>query len=376
VTERGAGEGSSEAPPRPRIALAIRHYNNAPFVEAALASAFAQTYAPLDIVFVDDASSDGGYEIAQRLAAAYRGPHRVIVARNERNVGLGEQNNRILALSRGEIIVFLDADDIALPERCEKIWRAFREGGPGLLGVVSYFDLIDAAGRPITGLSPGSVTNRQNAEDWSAEALARERGGPSGAVAAFRREIYERGVSLAGLRQSDDLVIGFRCLLLGRLATLREALVLRRVHLDNMSGPMRPGWSGKDLAAWHARYMREKVLVPGFMRRDIARFARAGLIEAARAGRLDREVRLYARELKLLRVAPRLPAWRGWTLYFALRRLGTDWRRSIRLTLQAAAPSLAMMLLRRNAVIHRRAAMEAAASASPSAANHSASRRP
>ena len=342
---------------RPLITVAMRHYNNAPFVEAALESAFAQTYAPIDIVFIDDNSSDGGFEIAQRMAAAYRGPHRVILSRNEKNVGLGEQNNRVMALSPGEIIVFADADDISMPNRCQRIYETFRDGGPDLLGVGCFFDLIDQEGRTID-LPPETSAAQEPDALWTPENLALEIAGPQGAVSAHRRSVYQAGVSLAGLRQGDDMVIGFRCLLIGRMAAIPELLVRRRVHLDNMSGPIRYGWSGRDLSSWYRRFLREKVMVPGFMLRDLDKFAREGRIARARADELSGVVRAYARQFKLLRVVPRLSFWRRWTLYWGLRRAGLARRRALRLTLQVLAPTVAMFFLRRNPIFARRKAME------------------
>jgi glycosyltransferase involved in cell wall biosynthesis len=348
---------SAESGPRPLITIAMRHYNNAPFVKTALESAFAQTYSPIDIVFIDDASTDNGFEIAQAMAAGYHGPHRLILARNEKNVGLGEQNIRILKLSPGEIIVFADADDISLPNRCQRVYETLRDGGPTLLGVGCFFDFIDLEGRKID-LPPDTVSAREPDSLWTAENLAREAAGPQGAASAHRRWVYDAGVSLSGLRQGDDMVIAFRCLLLGRLSAVPEVLVRRRVHLDNMSGPIRYSWKGKELRAWFRRYLREKVLVSGFMYRDLDKFAREGRMPRARAEALARVVDQYTRQIKLLRVAPQLSFWRRWTLYFGLRRVGVAPRRSLRLTLQVLAPSLAMYFLRRNPIFAKRKEME------------------
>jgi glycosyltransferase involved in cell wall biosynthesis len=328
--------------------MAMRHYNNAPFVEAALEGALAQTYTPLDIVFVDDCSTDGGYEIAERIIAGYRGPHRVVLSRNERNIGLGSQSSRILALSRGEIIVFADADDISLPTRCQKIYEAFRDGGAEMLGVISHFDLIDAVGARILGLPPKFNADRADSSSWTAEMIARDAAGPSGAVAAFRRRVFEVGVPLDGLRQSDDSVCGLRCMVLGRLVTLHEVLVLRRAHLDNMSGSIRPNLTGTEFSAWLARYLRERVLVPAFMRRDLSMFEKRGLVSSERAETLRGEIAVTARRLKMQRIARRLPWWRAWLVYFGFRRLPTPFRQSVRLMLQAVAPSIAVMFVRRN----------------------------
>src|SRR5215471_4229101 len=106
----------------PLVTLAIRHYNNAPFVAAALKAAFAQTLAPIEILFVDDCSTDGGFEIARAMFESYSGPHTLTIARNELNLGPGGQMNRVRDLANSEIIVFADADDVSLPRRCERVY--------------------------------------------------------------------------------------------------------------------------------------------------------------------------------------------------------------------------------------------------------------
>ena len=160
------------------VTLAIRHYNNAPFVGAALAGAFAQTYSPLEILFVDDCSSDDGFAIAQRLAADYRGPHQIVISRNSAKLGPGGQMMRVRELARGEIIVFADADDVSLPERCRRVHAAFTAAET--LGVLNYCDFINTEGRRIDDASPSSaeVTPTQEA---LAEQLALGRYSTTGA---------------------------------------------------------------------------------------------------------------------------------------------------------------------------------------------------
>lgn len=351
-TESTGYDNSTARPSAPLITLGMRHFNNGPFVEAALRGAFSQTYSPLEIVFVDDASTDGGFEIAQRLAAEYRGPHRLILSRNDRTLGPGGQYERVRALSRGDVIVIADCDDVSLPERCQRIYEAFRDGRPDLLCVDSYFDVIGVDGRLLTGVPADLARNRTGYEGVTAEVLARTGGGPQGAVAAFHRSLFEVGVSLDRLRIGEESVLAFRALVLGRVKTIPEVLVLRRVHLHNISGTLHPDWSGRDLRAWVAMELRRRTPVPGVMQRDLNALQRAGLISEERAGRLRRAARVYARELKLQRVALCHPWWRRWTLFFALIRLGQPWRAALRLTLMIAAPGIALILLRRNP-IHR-----------------------
>src|SRR5215472_6139565 len=173
-SEMAASMRSGPAEPRssPLVTLAIRHYNNAPFVAVALSAAFAQTLTPIEILFVDDCSSDGGFDIARSILASYSGPQMITIARNERNLGPGGQMMRVRDLASSDIIVFADADDISLPQRCERVHAKFREGGPDMLGVISYFDLIDADGAPADQAGALQDHRRERAEDWRPEMLA------------------------------------------------------------------------------------------------------------------------------------------------------------------------------------------------------------
>jgi glycosyltransferase involved in cell wall biosynthesis len=89
------------------------------FIEEAIESVRAQTFADWELICVDDGSTDKATEIAQRYAKLY--PDRVIYTEhdNHENRGMSASRNAGLAIARGEYIAFLDADDIWLPKRLE-----------------------------------------------------------------------------------------------------------------------------------------------------------------------------------------------------------------------------------------------------------------
>ena len=95
---------------RPLVSVAIPCFNQARFLNDAIASVRQQRYAPVEVVVVDDGSTD---ETGQIAAAA--GVH---VSR-QRNAGLSAARNAGLKMARGEFIVFLDADDELLPDAVE-----------------------------------------------------------------------------------------------------------------------------------------------------------------------------------------------------------------------------------------------------------------
>lgn len=116
----------------PLVTVGLTTFNSADTVERALRSALAQTWRPIEVVAVDDGSSDDTREILERLA----GQHPELrVFGNAVNGGVAVSRNRILAEARGEFIAFFDDDDESLPERIasqvERITHYEREFAAG-----------------------------------------------------------------------------------------------------------------------------------------------------------------------------------------------------------------------------------------------------
>jgi hypothetical protein len=96
----------------PRVSILVPTWNAAATVERALASVLAEHDVPLEIVVVDDASTDGSADLVATIAA--RDP-RVVLLRLPTNGGVSNARNRGLAVVRGEWLGFLDADDRLFP---------------------------------------------------------------------------------------------------------------------------------------------------------------------------------------------------------------------------------------------------------------------
>lgn len=111
--QRCCGSGTEVMNP-PLITIGITAYNAAATVGRAVASALAQQWRPLEIVIVDDCSTDGTYALLEDLAQ--RHPE-MRLFRNPGNLGVAATRNRILAEARGEFIAFFDDDDESLPHR-------------------------------------------------------------------------------------------------------------------------------------------------------------------------------------------------------------------------------------------------------------------
>ena len=98
---------------RPLVSIIIPNYNKAPYIRESIESALNQTYKNIEVIVVDDGSTDKSRKIIKSFGKkikAYFLPHKN--ANVARNFGFKK--------SKGEYIQFLDSDDIILPEKIEK----------------------------------------------------------------------------------------------------------------------------------------------------------------------------------------------------------------------------------------------------------------
>ena len=92
----------------PRVSVCIDVYNYADFLPQAIESALAQTFRDLEIIIVDDCSTDSSYEVACHYAQQ---DSRIRVHRNPANLGMVKNRNACLQLATGEYVKFIHADD-------------------------------------------------------------------------------------------------------------------------------------------------------------------------------------------------------------------------------------------------------------------------
>jgi cellulose synthase/poly-beta-1,6-N-acetylglucosamine synthase-like glycosyltransferase len=142
--------------PHPRVTVVLPAYNAEPFVGEAIDSILGQTLTDLELIAIDDGSTDSTGRILAHRAA--RDPRVRLIARENR--GLTRTLNEGLAEARAGYVAIMNADDVALPERLEK-QAAFLDAQPRVAAVGGQTRLIAEDGRrgPATSLptSPGAV---------------------------------------------------------------------------------------------------------------------------------------------------------------------------------------------------------------------------
>ena len=126
---------------RSLVSVVIPLYEGARFVGEALASVAAQTYGPLEVIVVDDGSSDAG-------AAAVRSLGNVRYVR-QAHAGVAAARNRGLAEARGELIGYLDQDDLWPPRSlATRVEALERDTAAGVALGLTETVVTDPAGRP------------------------------------------------------------------------------------------------------------------------------------------------------------------------------------------------------------------------------------
>jgi len=218
-----------------KISVVIPAYNHGRFVGEAVRSVLAQTMADLELVVVDDGSTDDTLAVVE----AIRDPRLRVIA--QRNGGTHAAINTGLRAAGAPLLAILNSDDAYDSERLARA-LAVLESEPDVALVGSHIEVIDAAGAPIA-VKRGWA----DLEPWSLEAPARSfRSGtdPHAALLTenywstssnfvFRRAHLERVGAIRPLRYVHDWDFALRLALAGRLVLLDQPLLRYRVHERN-----------------------------------------------------------------------------------------------------------------------------------------------
>jgi glycosyltransferase involved in cell wall biosynthesis len=210
---------------KPLVSVIIPSYNSAGFVVPAVESAFAQTYSPVEVIVVDDGSTDNTRERLvpwnDRVRYVY-----------QPNGGLSKARNRGIKEARGDLIAFLDADDQWLPSKLDKQWERLRTNPQAPLVHTDLYQLREPAGdRVYAYRNRGRFSGHCYAEFFSGNSIV-----PS-TVMITRRCLEEVGRFDEEIRgaSTQDFDLWFRVARHFPLSYVGEPLVLYRQHPTNAS---------------------------------------------------------------------------------------------------------------------------------------------
>jgi glycosyltransferase involved in cell wall biosynthesis len=214
---------------KPRVSIGLTVYNGERFLEETLDSFLAQTYSDFELIVADNASTDRTGEIARIYAAK---DERVRVHRNEKNLGLAGNHNRVVALARGEYFKWAAADDVCRPNylaRCVEVL----DRDPTVVLAYPMTQFIDEGGRPLDIQDAGWNLRSDDAcermryaifgSDWA-----------NACVGLIRSSALKKTRLMPAYAGGDFRVLG-ELSLLGKFYEVEETLFVRRLHPGSTS---------------------------------------------------------------------------------------------------------------------------------------------
>ncbi|MBO6023323.1 MAG: glycosyltransferase [Bacteroidales bacterium] len=227
---------------KPLVSFCIFSYNQENYIQDALEGAVGQDYENLEIVVSDDCSKDGTQQKIDEFVAAYKGPHRIIVNKNQQNMGIARHVNKVLyEISHGDIVLLAAGDDKSLPNRTTMSVEFF-ERFPEIASLSFLSQATDENLNPKidyekTCFRPHTFTIL-TLNDY----LRYNIGCFSGDSRALRRSVVDSFPPLS-YAKAEDYFLYLRSLMIGSICYIREPVLLRRVHGNNVSAsiPTREG---------------------------------------------------------------------------------------------------------------------------------------
>ncbi|MBO1325159.1 glycosyltransferase [Acetobacter sp. TBRC 12305] len=208
------------------FSIIIANYNYGRYVGDAIDSALAQDWPHVEVIVVDDGSTDDSADVIARYGDRIR-------AVFTKNRGQREANNTGFEISRGDAVIFLDSDDVLLPGLLREIASVWREG---LSKVQVMMQRVDTQKRPNGGTVPKMALAPPPAQirQW-VDATFEYPTPPSSANAWSRRFLN----AIFPLDGTHDAATDSTCIAMapymGDVITIPKPLVLYRMHGANDS---------------------------------------------------------------------------------------------------------------------------------------------
>ncbi|MDO5072140.1 MAG: glycosyltransferase family 2 protein [Pasteurella multocida] len=219
----------------PLISVLICAYNSEKYIERSIRSVMNQTYKNLEIIIINDGSSDNTFNIIERLS---REDSRIRVINNDKNIGLISSLNIGIDNFNGEYLARIDSDDFAKPQWIEKLFT-FLDENKDIVLVGSYLEIFSED-------ENGSILSFdcKNGDIWrypTDDCEIRERMFFHNPIAhptvLIRAEIFtKKGFKYSlDYKYAEDYKLWLEISRVGKLANYPEALVYYRFHSEQVS---------------------------------------------------------------------------------------------------------------------------------------------
>ena len=204
-----------------RFSIIIPLYNKAPYVRKAIDSVLGQTYQDFELVIVDDGSTDSSAEIAQRCIDGKSN----CILQYQKNAGVSMARNKGVAVSHGDYLCFLDADDWWEPTFLEEILNLISEfPDAGIYG--TNYTIVNETKQKTAVAEIGVERGFEKGYINYCQVYAKTLAMPlwTGAVCMSRMVFDEMGGFPTGIKLGEDFLLWIRVVLKYKVAYLNKAL--------------------------------------------------------------------------------------------------------------------------------------------------------
>jgi glycosyltransferase involved in cell wall biosynthesis len=210
------------------VSVVISSFNYDRFLAQAIDSALSQTWPAVEVIVVDDGSTDGSRAIIERYGAR-------VQAILKANGGQGSALNAGFARCRGSVVLFLDSDDVLLPHAVEQVVSATAD--PAVVKVHWPVAEIDETGKASGRIVPHMPLCRGDLRHQVMAAGPYGYRRPPTSGNAWSRALLERILPMPepSFRTCPDLYLAALAPLYGRVECVETPLSLWRTHLVNHS---------------------------------------------------------------------------------------------------------------------------------------------
>ena len=209
------------------VSIALPTYNGAKYLRRQLESIFQQTYPALEVIAVDDCSTDGTIDILEEFRAHF--PLRYVV--NERRLGFVKNFERAISLCEGTYVALADQDDMWVPQKLDILLSHLADRSV----VCSDFSLIDEEGAILAHSFRRSLNIPIPNADAQFHCLAFINF-VQGCTCLFRSSFKNSVLPIPIESMSHDWWIGIRATQFAGIAYVDQPLVMYRQHGTNTVG--------------------------------------------------------------------------------------------------------------------------------------------
>lgn len=251
--------GADEVRESPLVSVVINCYNGERYLKEAIDSVYTQTWPRWEIVFWDNASTDGSARIAQSY------DQRLRYFRAQRNTILGEARNLAFKEARGKFITMLDCDDVWLPDTIERLVAAIDDGDEYAV-CYAGFERINGAGERI-----GSMIPRERRGNLFGDFLRQFDVFPCSSMVR-RSVLTETGTAFdVSLTTSEDYCFFMTLAVDHPFHSLAESVARYRVHEGALTNRTIAKWADE----WEYTLLKIQAAHPGIEKRFADEFRHA-----------------------------------------------------------------------------------------------------